>query len=85
LTYLGFVTEGKLAAIFIKPFLGVSNWPVIYFINYTPTSFLAPFITAPPMGNAALQEQYPSLYNIVCHKSDAIATVMATSPLDVTL
>jgi hypothetical protein len=29
LTYLGFVTEGKLAAIFIKPSLGVSNWPVI--------------------------------------------------------
>jgi hypothetical protein len=26
---LGFVTEGKLAAIFIKPCLGVSNWPVI--------------------------------------------------------
>jgi hypothetical protein len=40
--YLGFITEGKLAAIFIKPSLGVSNWPVIYFINYTPTSFLAP-------------------------------------------
>jgi hypothetical protein len=38
---LGFITEGKLAAIFIKPSLGVSNWPVIYFINYTPTSFLA--------------------------------------------
>jgi hypothetical protein len=32
-----FHTEGKLAAIFIKPSLGVSNWPVIYFINYTPT------------------------------------------------
>jgi hypothetical protein len=44
---LGFITEGKLAAIFIKPSLGISNWPVIYFINYTPTSFLAPFITAP--------------------------------------
>jgi hypothetical protein len=44
---LGFITEGKLAAIFIKPSLGVSNWPVIYFINCTPTSFLAPFITAP--------------------------------------
>jgi hypothetical protein len=44
---LGFVTEGKLAAIFIKPSLGVSNWPVIYFINYTPTIFLASFITAP--------------------------------------
>jgi hypothetical protein len=27
---------GKLAAIFIKPSLGVSNWPVIYIINYTP-------------------------------------------------
>jgi hypothetical protein len=44
---LGFVTEGKLAALFIKPSLGVSNWSVIYFINYTPTSSLAPFITAP--------------------------------------
>jgi hypothetical protein len=44
---LGFITEGKLAAILIKPSLGVSNWPVIYFINYTPTSSLAPFITAP--------------------------------------
>jgi hypothetical protein len=49
LTYLGFVTEGKLAAIFIKPSLGVSNWPVIYFINYTPTSFLAVFNTVPPV------------------------------------
>jgi hypothetical protein len=48
LTYLGFVTEGKLDAIFIKPSLGVSNWPVIYFINYTPTSSLALFNIAPP-------------------------------------
>jgi hypothetical protein len=48
---LGFITEGKLAAIFIKPSHGVSNWPVIYFINYTPTSFLAPFITAPSKGD----------------------------------
>jgi hypothetical protein len=29
--YLGFITEGKLAAIFIKPSLGISNWPVIYY------------------------------------------------------
>jgi hypothetical protein len=29
--YLGFITEGKLDAIFIKPSLGVSNWPVIYY------------------------------------------------------
>jgi hypothetical protein len=28
---LGFITEGKLAAIFIKPSLGVSNWAVIYY------------------------------------------------------
>jgi hypothetical protein len=27
--------------------LGFPNWLVIYFINYTPTSSLAPFITAP--------------------------------------
>jgi hypothetical protein len=47
LTYIGFVTEGKLAAIFITPSLGVPNWPVIYIINYTPTSFLAPFNTTP--------------------------------------
>jgi hypothetical protein len=53
---LGFITEGKLAAIFIKPSLGVSNWPVIYFINYTPTSFLAPFITAP--SNAIKMRDY---------------------------
>jgi hypothetical protein len=43
LTYLGFITEGKLAAIFITPSLGVPNWPVIYIINTKPpTSFLAP-------------------------------------------
>jgi hypothetical protein len=28
---LGFITEGKLASIFIKPSLGVSNWLVIYY------------------------------------------------------
>jgi hypothetical protein len=44
---LGFITEGKLAAVLIKPSLGVPNWPVIYFINYTPTSSLALFNTAP--------------------------------------
>jgi hypothetical protein len=44
---LGFITKGKLAAIFIKPSLGVSNWLVIYFINYTPISSLALFNTVP--------------------------------------
>jgi hypothetical protein len=43
LTFLGFITEGKLAAVLITPSLGVPNWPVIYIINTTPpTSFLAP-------------------------------------------
>jgi hypothetical protein len=59
LTYLGFVTEGKLAAIFIKPSLGVSNWPVIYFINYTPTSSLAPFNTAPPAVHTSASSESP--------------------------
>jgi hypothetical protein len=40
---LGFITEGKLAAIFITPSLGVPNWPVIYIINTEPPrSFLVP-------------------------------------------
>jgi hypothetical protein len=39
--YLGFITEGKLATIFIKPSLGVSNWPVILLHQQTQSSFLA--------------------------------------------
>jgi hypothetical protein len=43
LKYLGFITEGKLAAVLITPSLGVPNWPVIYIINTEPpTSFVAP-------------------------------------------
>jgi hypothetical protein len=38
--YLGFITEGKLAAIFIKPSLGLSNWPVILLHQQTQSSFL---------------------------------------------
>jgi hypothetical protein len=41
---LGFITEGKLAAIFIKPSLGVSNWPVILLHQQTQSSSLAPSI-----------------------------------------
>jgi hypothetical protein len=39
--YLGFITEGKLAAIFIKHSLGVSNWPIILLHQQTQSSFLA--------------------------------------------
>jgi hypothetical protein len=35
------------------------------------------------LDNVLLCEQYSTLYNIVLRKSDTIATVMATSPLDV--
>jgi hypothetical protein len=42
-----FRTKGKLAAVLIKPSFGVSNWPVIYIINYMPTISLALFNTAP--------------------------------------
>jgi hypothetical protein len=38
---IGFITEGKLAAIFIKPSLGVSNWPVILLHQQTQSIFLA--------------------------------------------
>jgi hypothetical protein len=37
LTYLGFITEGKLAAVLITPSLGVPNWSVIYIITTTPS------------------------------------------------
>jgi hypothetical protein len=33
--------------------LGVSNWPVIYFINYMPTSSLALYISAPSAGDSS--------------------------------
>jgi energy-coupling factor transporter transmembrane protein EcfT len=40
--YLGFTTEGKLAAVLITPSLGVPHWSVIYIINTAPsTRFLA--------------------------------------------
>jgi hypothetical protein len=58
---LGFITEGKLAAIFIKPSLRVCNWPVIYFINYTPTSSLALVNTAPSGRRGEAPALYPSV------------------------
>jgi hypothetical protein len=34
--YLDFITEEKLAVVFITPSLGVLNWSVIYIINTAP-------------------------------------------------
>ena len=36
------------------------------------------------LGNTALREQYPALYNIVRHKGDTLAKVMETSPPSMT-
>jgi hypothetical protein len=38
---LGFLLREKLAAIFIKPSLGVPNWPIILLHQQTQSSFLA--------------------------------------------
>jgi hypothetical protein len=58
LTYLGFITEGKLAAIFITPSLGVPNWPVIYIINTEP-----PLLNAyVPLGHLDLAVSYIDMF-----------------------
>ena len=36
------------------------------------------------LGNTTLREQYPSLYNIVRHKSDTLATILQSSPPNMT-
>jgi hypothetical protein len=36
------------------------------------------------LGTTTLRDQYPALYNIIRHKGDTIAKVMASSPPDVT-
>jgi hypothetical protein len=43
--YLGFRTEGRLAAVLIIPSLGVPNWSVIYIINTAPSSKFSSTIT----------------------------------------
>jgi hypothetical protein len=45
--YLGFITEGKLVAIYIKPSLGVFNWPVIFTSSTNANKFFGTIITAP--------------------------------------
>jgi hypothetical protein len=35
---LGFITEGRLAAVLLIPSLGIPNWSVIYIINTAPSS-----------------------------------------------
>jgi hypothetical protein len=46
---LGFITEGKLPDIFIKPSLGISNWPVIFTSSTNANKISGTIITAPSM------------------------------------
>jgi hypothetical protein len=63
LTYLGFITEGKLAAVLITPSLGVPNWPVIHIINTAPpTSFLAPLPVKKKTSARGVSHAYPLLF-----------------------
>jgi hypothetical protein len=57
--------------------LGVSNWPVIYFINYTPISSLALFITTPSTSFSSavageerrlLQGEFSHAHPLLCFK-----------------
>jgi hypothetical protein len=63
LTYLGFITEGKLADVFITPSLGVPNWPVIYIINTEPPiSFLVPLPRKKKTSARGVSHAHPLLY-----------------------
>jgi hypothetical protein len=53
--YLGFITEGKLAAVLITPSLGVPNWSVIYIINTAPSVVYMMF----PYSNTTYVGAYP--------------------------
>jgi hypothetical protein len=45
---LGFITEGRLAAVLIIPSLGVPNWSVIYIINTAPSAAAACYLLIAP-------------------------------------
>jgi hypothetical protein len=75
LTYLGLITEGKLAAIFITPSLGVPNWPVIYIINTEPTtSFLAPLPGKKKTSARGVSHAHPLLCLLFCFTLFLLAT-----------
>jgi hypothetical protein len=69
--YLGFITEGKLAAIFIKPSLGVSNWPVIYYTfprQLGTRSFLSPLPGTEEEAPTSSSPRHQSLMTTPLHK-----------------
>jgi hypothetical protein len=66
---LGFITERKLAAIFIKPSLGVSNWPIILLHLQTQSSFLA---SSSPHHHERSLHVEPGLDGIFCQVVDPL-------------
>jgi hypothetical protein len=69
LIYLGFITEGKLVVVLIKPSLGVSNWPDIYIINYTPAKHQQVFW----YHYGGLKKKLPHQYRAINKFSGAVA------------
>jgi hypothetical protein len=61
---LGFLTEGKLAAIFIKTFSwGFPTGRLFYFINSAPSSFLAPL---PGKSGRLLRGEFSHAHPLLC-------------------
>jgi hypothetical protein len=59
---LGFITEGKLAAIFIKTFSwGFPTGQSFYFINSAPPSFLAPLLGRKKTSARGVSHAHPLL------------------------
>jgi hypothetical protein len=78
LIYLGFITEGKLAAIFITPSLGVPNWPIIYIINTEPpTSFLAPLPGKKKTSARGVSHAHPLLCFLFCFTLFLLASFLS--------
>jgi hypothetical protein len=74
---LGFTTEGRLAAMFFIPSLGVPNWSVIYIINIAPSAASASRATLCPTflhAESLYMGRLVFYYLLVCYSSAAAAT-----------
>jgi hypothetical protein len=71
--YLGFITEEKLATIFIKPSLGVSNWPVIFTSSTNANKFSGTIITVPSRTKSTAFIIFGSIdYRVVQYNTDTL-------------
>jgi hypothetical protein len=75
---LGFITEGKLAAVLITLSLGVPNWPVIYIINTAPpTSFLVPLPGKKKTSARGVSHAHPLLCFTFCFTLFLLASFLS--------